>query len=91
MSNGSTTKIGFADADSIPEWAKPAIAAAVATGVVEGYEDNTFRSDYRINRSEMTAMAVRVMKLDVNASSASTFSDADQIPAMVLIFVQKRF
>jgi hypothetical protein len=72
--------LDFADADRIPQWAKAGISAAVAAGIVNGYEDNTFRADNRINRSEMTALVVRALKLDVSSTAALTFSDQDQIP-----------
>ncbi|MBP1965349.1 S-layer homology domain-containing protein [Paenibacillus aceris] len=72
--------LDFADADSIPQWASAGISAAVAAGIVDGYDDNTFRADNQINRAEMTALVVRALKLDVSSAAALTFSDQDQIP-----------
>ncbi|MBP1965373.1 S-layer homology domain-containing protein [Paenibacillus aceris] len=34
------------------------MSAAVTADIVNGYADNTFRADNRINRTEMTALVV---------------------------------
>jgi hypothetical protein len=70
----------FADADSIPGWAKPYVAQAARAGIVTGYDDNTFRADRQISRAEIAVMIVRAMGLNVDAEAAVTFADADQIP-----------
>ncbi|MBD0378811.1 S-layer homology domain-containing protein [Paenibacillus sedimenti] len=73
-------KQSFADLERIPEWARSSISAAMAAGIVDGYDDNTFRSDNRITRAEMTAMVARAVKLNVDTAAVSTFADADHIP-----------
>ena len=45
------------------EWYADAVAWAQATGVVGGYEDNTFRPDQKISREEMAVMLARYAKL----------------------------
>lgn len=42
--------------DLVYEWYKPAIAWAESTGVVDGYEDGTFRPDEPVNRMEFAQM-----------------------------------
>jgi hypothetical protein len=70
----------FTDLDRIPEWAVPYITASVSAGIVTGYEDNTFRSERNITRSEIAVMMIRSLKLHTDASIQSTFADAGQIP-----------
>ncbi|NOU98901.1 S-layer homology domain-containing protein [Paenibacillus planticolens] len=77
----------FADDDSIPQWARPGISAAVTAGIVNGYDDNTFRADNRINRAEMTTLVARALKLDLDSTAVSTFSDASQIPDWAATYV----
>lgn len=42
--------------DLVYEWYKPAIAWAESTGVVDGYEDGTFRPDELVTREEFAQM-----------------------------------
>jgi len=79
----STTGItpAFADAAKLPQWAKTSIAEAAAAGIVTGYADGTFRPNQLITRTEMTAILVRVLDLQLKAQEKPTFADTDQIPA----------
>ncbi len=45
--------ITFADSDQISAWATTAISAMVGTGIINGYEDNTFRPAASITRAEV--------------------------------------
>jgi exopolysaccharide biosynthesis protein len=47
--------------DYIPDWAKPAVEAAAARGVIKGYPDGTIRPDAKITRSEMAVMIDRAL------------------------------
>jgi hypothetical protein len=49
--------------DYIPDWARPAMEAAVARGVINGYPDGTIRPDNKITRSEMAVMIDRALSL----------------------------
>ncbi|MBD3921787.1 S-layer homology domain-containing protein [Paenibacillus sp. PR3] len=69
----------FADAAKLPQWAKTAIAEAAAAGIVTGYADGTFRPNQLITRTEMTAILVRVLDLQLNAQAKPTFADTNQI------------
>ncbi|MBD3921785.1 S-layer homology domain-containing protein [Paenibacillus sp. PR3] len=71
----------FADAAMLPQWAKTSIAEAAGAGIVTGYADGTFRPNQLITRTEMTAILVRVLDLQMNAQGKPTFADTDQIPA----------
>ncbi|OMF38386.1 hypothetical protein BK133_02365 [Paenibacillus sp. FSL H8-0548] len=73
-------KLGFADEQKIPDWAKSSISAAVAGGIVKGYPDGTFRPSSNISRVEMAVMAVRAAGVTEGAGQALTFEDADEIP-----------
>ena len=44
------------------QWYTEAVAWAKATGIVGGYEDNTFRPDQEISREEMAVMLMRYAK-----------------------------
>ncbi len=77
----SQAALTFSDAAAVPGWARPAVAAAVQAGIINGYEDNTFRPERQITRAELATMIVRAMKISPAASPALTFSDAGDIPA----------
>ncbi|NPV92752.1 MAG: hypothetical protein HPY50_18455 [Firmicutes bacterium] len=53
--------LGFADAGSVPDWARPFVEAAVSNGVVSGYPDNTFRPNNNIKRGEVFSIICRLM------------------------------
>ncbi|HHY96309.1 MAG TPA: S8 family serine peptidase, partial [Firmicutes bacterium] len=52
----------FSDAASIPWWAVGYIREAVRLGVVDGYEDNTFRPSLPTSRAEAAAFIVRSLQ-----------------------------
>ncbi|WP_248928734.1 S-layer homology domain-containing protein [Paenibacillus hamazuiensis] len=69
-------------------WYADAVAAAAQAGIINGYEDKTFRPDAQITREELAAMAVRAMSYadiattvsaDDQASLLKKFKDADDI------------
>ncbi|WP_165972378.1 NEAT domain-containing protein [Paenibacillus piri] len=63
-------------------WAKSLIERAVALGIVNGYEDGTFRPSGEISRAEFTAMIGRALKLK-GSEAKLAFADADHIPLWV--------
>lgn len=65
--------------DSIPAWARPAVAAAVSRGVVSGYPDGTFAPDARITRSEMAVMINRALGLS-DTGGKNQYADSGSIP-----------
>ncbi|MBO9607610.1 MAG: S-layer homology domain-containing protein [Paenibacillaceae bacterium] len=53
------TKLSFKDANKIPAGSVGYIAVAVEKGLVNGYEDNTFRPDRPVTRAELAALLDR--------------------------------
>lgn len=81
LPSGTGMTTDFADAAQLPQWAKTSIAEAAGAGIVTGYADGTFRPNQLITRTEMTAILVRVLDLQLKAQEKPTFADTDQIPA----------
>lgn len=77
---GSVADPGFADQEAIRPWARDAVALAVEAGIVNGFEDGTFRPEASITRAEMTTMVVRAIGL-TTGSEATSFADDQAIPA----------
>lgn len=69
----------FSDNSSIPEWARPYISSLVSKGVINGYEDNTFKSQNNITRAEAFSLSVRAEGLKI---SSSTPVEIPQSPAI---------
>jgi len=55
---GGTNKFTDVKSDA---WYAGVVAAAAKAGIIDGYEDNTFRPDKQITREELAAMVVRAM------------------------------
>src|SRR5690606_4595536 len=72
--------ITFADYELIPSWARSVVLAAVEANLLKGYEDNTFRANRWITRTEMTAMMVRALGEVPIAGAKSRFADTEDIP-----------
>ncbi|MFB7813398.1 S-layer homology domain-containing protein [Paenibacillus chitinolyticus] len=78
---GTAALPGFADAADIGAWAGTAAAQAVEAGIVDGYEDGTFRPGADITRVEMAVMAARALKLPAKPTAQTGFADDGDIPA----------
>jgi len=52
----ASRELTFEDAESIPEWAKAAILGAIEKGIIDGFEDNTFRPDLNCTRAQAAKM-----------------------------------
>lgn len=81
-------ELTFEDKAAIPEWAKDSVAAAVEKGIIAGYDDQTFRPDSEITRSEMIVMIIRAMGLE-GSDKALNFKDTDTIPQWAAVQVAK--
>ncbi|MBW7461024.1 S-layer homology domain-containing protein, partial [Paenibacillus sepulcri] len=81
LSAEGETMLSYADADQIPEWAAPHIAAATASGILIGYSDRTFRWNSSITRAEMTVMIARTAHLELSEDTPAGFADDSEIPA----------
>ncbi|OEF96526.1 phosphodiester glycosidase family protein [Desulfuribacillus alkaliarsenatis] len=71
--------------DDIPVWAQEAITFAAKLGVVQGYNDGTFRSQQHISRTEMAVILGRMLELlypeeFLEIDMQDYFQDADKIP-----------
>lgn len=53
------TKLSFKDADKIPAGSVGYVAVALERGLIEGYENNTFRPEKPVTRAEMAALLDR--------------------------------
>lgn len=60
----------FADADQIPSWAVTPIKNMVGWGLIDGFEDNTFRPDSTITRAQAIEMMWQLRKFN-NVPDAS--------------------
>lgn len=56
-------------------WATDYVMYAVNNGIVNGYEDGTFRSNNKITRAELAKMVSETYNLSVNTSNIKSFND----------------
>ncbi len=80
----SGTEVPFKDVNTNQYYFAP-LCWAVQSGIVDGYEDNTFRPDNAITRAELSAMIARYLKsightLPNDPSALERFADADSVP-----------
>jgi uncharacterized repeat protein (TIGR02543 family) len=73
-------ELTFTDTAKIGAWARKAVAQAKHTGIINGYEDGTFRPDERITRAEMAVMLANALSLSHETSAAAGFKDDQDIP-----------
>ncbi|MDF2959489.1 MAG: S-layer protein [Paenibacillus sp.] len=81
----ATTSASFTDVKS-DAWYASTVATATYAGIINGYEDNTFRPDAQITREELAAMVIRAVNFaDVSTSVTdvdsvlSKFKDSNEI------------
>ncbi|WP_173275505.1 S-layer homology domain-containing protein [Paenibacillus sp. NEAU-GSW1] len=77
-SNGST--IYFKDQADIGSWARDAVSQAVRTGLINGYDDGTFRPNALITRAEIAAIVGRMLGIPSSSYSSTGFADDRLIP-----------
>ena len=75
------TALEFEDAAQIPSWAWQAVAQAVQAGIINGYDDGSFRPDAEITRSEIAVMIAKALKLTSDPKATSGFADDRSIPS----------
>ncbi|MBJ6360127.1 S-layer homology domain-containing protein [Paenibacillus sp. GCM10012307] len=78
----------FVDQDKIPSWGAPYVAAAVEAGIIQGYEDHTFRSEQKIKRAEATVIAIRSIPSQPQSVSGTGFADDKQIPGWAKSYIE---
>jgi hypothetical protein len=69
----------FTDTAKIGDWAKKAVAQAVQTGIIKGYE-GSFQPDMAVTRAEMAMMAANALALPNEPDTATGFADDTDIP-----------
>jgi hypothetical protein len=77
--------------DTIPHWVKRCIAQTVKSGIIKGYEDNTFRSGKIITMVEMTTIIKRALGMNAEAFMAKNSSDRfdpNRVPTRAEALVQ---
>ncbi len=78
--------VKFKDDSNIPSWAKPYVYAAYKAGIIEGYNDKTFRASNILTRTEMAAMLVRSIGYKESTNKLG-FTDAKSIPKWAVGYV----
>lgn len=81
-------QLTFKDNSKISNWAYAEVKTAVNAGIITGYADGTFRPQDRINRAEVTAMAVRALQLEHKPVVRTSFADDASIPAWAKEYVK---
>ena len=56
-------KLSFSDEATIPAWAYGYVSSAVINGIINGYEDNTFKPYRNVTRAETCTILVKCLKL----------------------------
>ncbi|WP_164472857.1 S-layer homology domain-containing protein [Cohnella candidum] len=78
---GDGASLTFTDKAKIGAWAQKAVAQAVKAGIINGYEDGSFRPNAVITRSEMAVMITKALGQSTEATSVTGFADDKDIPA----------
>jgi hypothetical protein len=60
----AASALAFADAGIIPEWAQPAVAAAIEAGLLQGKGDNRFEPLSKATRAEAVTLILRLVRLE---------------------------
>lgn len=83
---------GFKDSGEISSWAVPYVCMAKKTGIIKGFEDNTFRPKQRITRTEMAAVIARVLdykNIKYQIKEKVQLSDWSSIPKWAVEDIEK--
>ena len=59
----NTDELPFADRDSIPFWAHQMVQDMVGYGLIEGYDDNTFRPYEQVTKAQAAQMLYQAYQL----------------------------
>ncbi|MDQ8734946.1 asparaginase domain-containing protein [Paenibacillus sp. LHD-38] len=73
-------KAGTAFTDISGHWAEAAIKEAIASGIVKGYTDGTFKPNNTVTRAEFSVMLMGALKAE-GEGAALTFTDQAKIAA----------
>jgi spore germination protein YaaH len=73
----SETPVSDEFSDISKHWAEKEINQIAAKGIIEGFEDGTFKPDKEVTREEMTIMLYRLLKLENSNGETRNFSDVN--------------
>gem|GEM_PF-3935665 len=82
----------FADADAVPAWARPYVAAICQAGLMQGYPDGTFQPSRTLTRAELIATVVRAVPAEAGGTGTAAGIAAaypDVIPAWVEPYAER--
>jgi spore germination protein YaaH len=71
--NGETVEDNFSDIKN--HWANKEINLIAQKGIINGYEDGTFRPNENVTREEMATILYRLLKLEYSNDNFKSFSD----------------
>ncbi|GIP35391.1 S8 family serine peptidase [Paenibacillus sp. J2TS4] len=77
---GTGHKLAFTDLDELGAWSHQAVARAVEAGIIEGYDDGSFRLNAPISRAEMAVIIARGFELVAPTEPTPGFADKDAVP-----------
>jgi len=77
---GEGAALAFTDTAKIGAWAQQAVAQAVQAGIIQGYEDGSFRPDPGITRAEMAVILANALGQHGESYAATGFADDKNIP-----------
>ncbi|KPU27440.1 hypothetical protein TR13x_05050 [Caloranaerobacter sp. TR13] len=70
----------FKDLDSIPNWAYTHVMSLTEKGIIKGYDDNTFRPNINLTRTELAVMLDRILAEYTSNKDYEIFADDIDIP-----------
>lgn len=76
-SYASAMDVNLSDIDQTSRFYK-SVSVFVTEGIIEGYDDGTFKADNQINRAEALKIILEAFKLENNPQAELTFSDVGQ-------------
>jgi hypothetical protein len=74
-------ELTFTDKADIGSWAQAGVAQAVQAGIINGYEDGTFRPNANMTRAEMATMIAKALRLTIEPVTTTGFADDERIPS----------
>ncbi|HEY9061252.1 MAG TPA: S-layer homology domain-containing protein [Pseudobacteroides sp.] len=85
----NNSSLPYKDSSSISAWAKPFIKSAMESGIIKGYENNTFRPKNKLTRKEMAVLIINAFGYDISQNPKINMKDANKIPAWAKGYVAK--
>lgn len=74
--------------DTLPKWAKGYTIALTKQGILDGYNDKTFKPNKYISREEMTKVLVKAFNKPLNTKIKLKFKDKNEISLWALKYIK---